>query len=124
VSWGELIDKLTILEIKEHRLTSPTALSNVRRELAGLKRIISKLQRDRPAMNVLRSKLRAVNETLWDIENQIRAKEVSKAFDSEFIELARSIYLNNDKRAEIKRRISELLNSELIEEKQYTPYAP
>ena len=70
----------------------------------------------------LKRELKAINEALWDIENRTRAKEAAKMFDQEFIELTRSVYLNNDKRAGIKRRINELLNSGLIEEKQYTSY--
>ena len=75
-----------------------------------------------PALDGLKRELKAINEALWDIENRTRAKEAAKTFDQEFIELTRSVYLNNDKRAGIKRRINELLNSGLIEEKQYTSY--
>ena len=67
--------------------------------------------------------LKATNETLWDIENRTRAKEAIKSFDHEFIDLTRSVYLNNDKRARVKRQINELLGSRIIEEKQYTPYS-
>ena len=122
VSWGELIDKITILEIKEQRLTSQAAVENVRNELAALSRVFAELE-PRPAeLDALKCDLKAINGALWDIENRTRAKEAAKAFDQEFIELTRSVYLNNDKRAGIKRRINELLNSGLIEEKQYTPY--
>ena len=121
VSWGELIDKITILEIKEQRLTSPAAVANVRKELAALVRALAGLD-PAPALDGLKRELKALNETLWDIENRTRAKEAAKTFDQEFIELTRSVYLNNDKRAGIKRRINELLNSGLIEEKQYTSY--
>jgi hypothetical protein len=121
VSWGELIDKITILEIKELRLTSPQAVANVRKELAALRRA---LQEPAPAgLDALMRDLKAINETLWDIENRTRAKEADKSFDQDFIELTRSVYLNNDKRARIKRRINELLNSGLVEEKQYTSYS-
>jgi hypothetical protein len=122
VSWGELIDKITILEIKEQRLTSPVAVANVRKELAALVRALAGLDPAPAALNGLKRDLKALNETLWDIENRTRAKEAAKTFDQEFIELTRSVYLNNDKRAGIKRRINELLNSGLIEEKQYTSY--
>ena len=122
VSWGELIDKITILEIKEQRLTSQAAVENVRNELAALSRVFAELE-PRPAeLDALKRELKAINGALWDIENRTRAKEAAKAFDQEFIELTRSVYLNNDKRSGIKRRINELLNSGLIEEKQYTPY--
>ena len=122
VSWGELIDKITILEIKEQRLTSPAAVANVRKELAALVRALAGLGSPPAALDRLKRELRALNEALWDIENRTRAKEAAKTFDQEFIELTRSVYLNNDKRAGIKRRINELLNSDLIEEKQYTAY--
>ena len=122
VSWGELIDKITILEIKEQRLTSPAAVANVRKELAALVRALAGLDPAPAALDGLKRELKALNETLWDIENRTRAKEAAKTFDQEFIELTRSVYLNNDKRAGIKRRINEVLNSGLIEEKQYTSY--
>ena len=122
VSWGELIDKITILEIKEQRLTSPAAVANVRNELAVLLRALAGLGSAPAALEGLKRELKAINEALWDIENRTRAKEAAKTFDAEFIELTRSVYLNNDKRAGIKRRINELLNSGLIEEKQYTSY--
>ena len=122
VSWGELIDRITILEIKEQRLTSQAAAENVRNELAALTRVFEGLT-PRPAeLDALKRDLKAINGALWDIENRTRAKEAAKVFDQEFIELTRSVYLNNDKRAGIKRRINELLNSGLVEEKQYTPY--
>ena len=122
VSWGELIDRITILEIKEQRLTSPDAVANVRKELAALMRVFGTLAPVPAGLEALKRELKALNEALWDIENRTRAKEAAKAFDQEFIELTRSVYLNNDKRAGIKRRINELLKSGLVEEKQYTSY--
>ena len=122
VSWGELIDKITILEIKEKRLKSPEAISNVRRELVILTRVVQGLQPQLGEVDELKRGLKSINESLWEVEDRIRAKEPSKTFDQQFIELARSIYFNNDKRARIKRQINELLSSEFIEEKQYTPY--
>jgi predicted nucleic acid-binding Zn-ribbon protein len=122
VSWGELIDKITILEIKERRLTSPAAAANVRNELAALNRAMQRFGECPAALDGLKRELSAINETLWDIENRTRAKEAAKSFDQEFIGLTRSVYLNNDKRAAIKRRINELMNSGLTEEKQYTSY--
>jgi predicted nucleic acid-binding Zn-ribbon protein len=124
VSWGELVDKITILEIKEQRLRSPAAVANVRKELATLSKAVQDLQ-PRPAeLDALKSKLKLVNETLWEIEDQIRAKEAAQSFDKQFIELARSVYFNNDERANLKREINGLLKSGLVEEKQYTSYAP
>lgn len=122
VSWGELIDKITILEIKEQRLTSPAGVANVRKELAALVQALAGLGAAPAALDGLKRELKALNEALWDIENRTRAKEAAKTFDQEFIELTRSVYLNNDKRAAVKRRINGLLNSALIEEKQYTSY--
>ena len=121
VSWGELVDKLTILEIKERRLIAPDAVANVRRELAALNKVLSGLQPPE-GFAALKDGLVAVNESLWEIEDNIRAKEASSSFDREFIELARSVYFNNDKRAALKREINLLLKSDLIEEKQYTAY--
>ena len=121
VSWGELVDKLTILEIKARRLTSPAAVENVRRELAALNKVLSGLKPP-PGFDALKQGLIAVNESLWEIEDNIRAKEAASSFDREFIDLARSVYIENDKRAALKREINLLLKSELIEEKQYTAY--
>jgi predicted phage-related endonuclease len=122
VSWGELVDKITILEIKEQRLTAPDAVANVRKELASLARAFGALTPVPAELDGLKRDLKTINEALWDIENRTRAKEAAKAFDDEFIALTRSVYQNNDKRAGIKRRINELLNSGLVEEKQYTAY--
>ena len=122
VSWGELIDKITILEIKQQRLSTPAAIDNVRNELAALNRAAAALDPAPRELEALKQDLKTVNSALWDIENRTRAKEAAKTFDAEFVELTRSVYLNNDKRAGIKRRINELLNSALVEEKQYTSY--
>lgn len=124
LSWGDVFDKLTILEIKAQRLTSPQALDNVARERAALERVVGALRPEPAGLAALKAELKQMNETLWDIENRTRAKEAAKAFDGEFVELARSVYRNNDRRALIKRAINELLDSELIEEKQYTSYSP
>ncbi|MEA2979261.1 MAG: hypothetical protein QOF09_1084 [Alphaproteobacteria bacterium] len=123
ISWGELIDKITILEIKEQRLTSAAAVANVRKELAALNSAVNELKPAPAELGALKADLKSINEALWDIENRTRAKEAAKSFDEQFVELTRSVYLNNDKRALIKRRINELLNSGLVEEKQYTSYS-
>jgi len=94
ISWGELIDKITILEIKAERLNSPAATRNVRHELTVLTSVARKVLRQRKDVQVLKQRLKAVNDTLWDIEDKIRAKEATKSFDQEFIELARSVYMN------------------------------
>jgi len=122
VSWGELLDKITILEIKSARLTSGQALANVRDELARLSKIAATIERADDEIRDLKTALKQVNETLWEIEDRIRDCENKKLFDREFIELARSVYKNNDERARIKRRINMILKSELIEEKQYKSY--
>ena len=123
LSWGDVFDKLTILEIKAQRLTSPQALDNVARERAALERVVGTLRPEPAGLAALKAELKSINETLWDIENRTRAKEAAKTFDGEFVELARSVYRNNDRRARIKRAINELLDSELIEKKQYTSYS-
>ena len=120
MSWGELVDKITILEIKSERLTAPAALQNVRHELESLRELASHC--DAPQLSELSSALRAANSKLWDIENAIRDKERRKQFDQEFIELARSVYFTNDDRGRIKREINALLKSKVVEEKQYTVY--
>jgi predicted nucleic acid-binding Zn-ribbon protein len=122
VSWGELIDKLTILEIKEQRLRSPEAVASVRRELTSLRQITDALSSVPPDLASLKQQLKSINETLWEIEDQIRAKEADQSFDRAFVELARAIYHSNDERARLKRDINVLMKSGLFEEKQYTPY--
>ena len=123
LSWGEVIDKITILEIKQERLSSPEAIDNVRRELAALNKVVAGTAVP-DGLAGLKQALKTVNEKLWDIENKIRAKEAEAKFDHSFIDLARSVYVNNDERAKLKREINKLLKSELVEEKQYTSYAP
>jgi hypothetical protein len=123
ISWGELIDKITILEIKADRLNSQVASRNVRHELTILNSVARKVLGQRKDVLALKQQLKAVNDALWDIEDKIRAKEAAKSFDHEFIELARSVYANNDKRGHLKRQINAVLNSELVEEKQYTIYS-
>jgi|SRR5436305_2682871 hypothetical protein len=122
ISWGELLDKLTILEIKAERVTVPSALANIRRELELLSDIANRATDSEGKLPGLKLALKAVNEKLWDIENQIREKEAHQRFDREFVELARSVYRNNDQRGRLKREINLLLKSELVEEKQYASY--
>jgi hypothetical protein len=122
VSWGDLIDKITILQIKEKRLKRRTAVTNVRKELRLLARVAAPVLEKRPQARELMAQLKAVNQALWKTEDQIRAKEARGQFDSEFIALARSVYLSNDTRAALKRKINARLASPLLEEKQYTPY--
>jgi hypothetical protein len=120
VSWGELIDKLTILEIKHARITNKAARANVARELALVREIAEPVFAAEPRIATLRDRLKSINEELWRIEDDIRAKEAAAEFDPGFIELARAVYKKNDERAGIKRDINLALSSELIEEKSYT----
>src|ERR1700738_1670856 len=111
VSWGELIDKITILEIKKQRLKAQESVTNVQNELAELMSIVHYTLTERQDLVDLKQQLKSVNENLWEIEDKIRAKEAAKSFDQEFIELARSVYMNNDERGDLKRRINVLLGS-------------
>ncbi len=122
VSWGELFDKLTILEIKQTRIDDPRKLENIGRELEALRRVYSDSSLPDGPLQELIDELRRTNEALWEIEDDIRGCERSKDFSERFIELARSVYRTNDKRAELKLKINRLLGSELIEEKSYEAY--
>jgi hypothetical protein len=121
VSWGELIDKVTILEIKDAKIANSTALINIRHELALLQAIARPILAERQIAG-LKTRLREVNEALWQIEDRIREKEAAAEFDSEFIELARSVYKTNDERSALKRQINTQLGSAIVEEKSYASY--
>ena len=122
VSFGELIDKITILEIKSRRITDPAKLANVRSELDLLNATWANHAAAHTDIVDERTRLHAVNELLWDIEDKIRLKERAQAFDQEFIELARAVYFRNDERAAFKREINLKLGSQLVEEKSYQDY--
>ena len=122
VSFGELIDKITILEIKVERIRDPAKLANVRAELDLLGATWRRHPSSRIDIVSERGRLKAVNEALWDIEDHIRLKEKAQAFDAEFIELARAVYFRNDERAAVKREINLKLGSQLVEEKSYQDY--
>jgi hypothetical protein len=122
VSWGELVDKKTILEIKQDRLDRPEAIENARQELAALAAVLTAHGPYPEPLGELEAALRAVNLRLWDIEDAIRRKEAGHSFDAEFIALARSVYRTNDERARLKREINVLMRSGLVEEKHYAPY--
>ena len=122
ISWGELFDKLTILQIKLEKLETKNALENVQKEYSELNKVFHKSFSENTKAIKLMTNLKLVNKKLWDIEDNIREKEKSKNFDEYFVELSRSVYLTNDKRSRIKRRINIFLDSELIEEKSYTDY--
>ncbi|SFS12470.1 hypothetical protein SAMN05216570_2686 [Dyella sp. OK004] len=122
VSYGELIDKITILEIKSRQITDPAKLANVRNELDMLNATWANADASKTDIAAERARLLAVNEALWDIEDRIRLKEKAQAFDQEFIELARAVYFQNDDRAAVKREINLKLGSQLVEEKSYQDY--
>ena len=122
ISWGELLDKITILQIKYENLTSKDALDNVALELKQLQFIFSQCCPYTIEPQQLEVELKEINQRLWDIEDKIRDKEKNKSFDDEFIHLARSVYITNDERSRIKRRINEIFGSDLIEEKSYADY--
>ena len=122
VSPGELLDKITILRIKSARMTDAAKLVNVRHELATLQATWHECIGDADAVAGEERALEAVNARLWEIEDQIRDEEAAQRFGARFIELARSVYIENDERARIKKRINEVLGSDLVEEKSYRPY--
>ena len=119
ISIGELIDKITILEIKKDKLKD-FKLKNILKELSFLRAVLEKSSIFIPDEIFLQ--LKSINLTLWDIEDKIRIKEKNKEFDNEFIELARSVYLNNDRRSETKKELNLMFKSEIIEEKSYEKY--
>ncbi len=122
ISPGELLDKITILRIKAARMTDPAKLANVRLELELLEKTWRESGCADHDLGGDEQALQRVNEQLWDIEDRIRDKEAAQTFDSEFIELARSVYITNDERAAIKKRINTKLGSRIVEEKSYRPY--
>ena len=122
VSWGELFDKITILEIKIENLKEKNALKNVKTEHDQLNTIYNNNFLKDEIARVLFNDLKEINHKLWEIEDLIRDKERNKTFDKEFIKLARSVYFTNDDRAKIKRTINDTLGSEIIEEKSYSDY--
>ncbi|TAK38481.1 MAG: hypothetical protein EPO30_07060 [Lysobacteraceae bacterium] len=122
VSYGELLDKIAILQIKSERMSDPAKLANVRNELSALERIWMAHPAAVQDIAELRARLKAVNERLWVIEDDIRIKEKAQAFDDEFIRLARSVYVQNDERARIKKDINLALGSAYVEEKSYQDY--
>ena len=122
VSPGELLDKITILRIKAVRILDAAKLANVKLELALLEDAWRAVGGGTHDVSHHEHALQHVNEQLWDIEDRIREKEARQTFDREFIELARAVYISNDERAAIKKRVNELLGSRIVEEKSYKPY--
>lgn len=122
VSVGEVLDKITILQIKIAHISDHKKLANIQNELDALMPLVADDKFKSKRMNKLLKELKSVNETLWNIEDDIREKEASKQFDVEFIKLARAVYITNDKRANIKKQINLLTGSQLVEEKSYESY--
>lgn len=123
VSWGELFDKITILEIKSSRIQDPQKQMNIQRELDKLSEVVAQSgYSSSTATEETIHGLKTINEELWCIEDDIRECERQKDFGPRFVELARSVYICNDKRADLKRQVNSLLGSELVEEKSYQEY--
>jgi hypothetical protein len=122
ISWGELIDKITILEIKQTQIKSPIALANINKELSYLNEIVENSTGVAELISDLKQQLLDVNKRLWQVEDDIRDKELKQDFDIGFIELARRVYRLNDERAKLKKSINQVLNSELVEEKSYKDF--
>jgi len=122
VSPGELLDKITILRIKSARMSDAAKLANVRHELALLEQTWAAAVPAAASVAEEERALQSVNERLWDVEDRLRDLEAAQRFDKEFIELARAVYVTNDERAAIKKRVNARLGSKLVEEKSYRPY--
>ena len=121
ISVGELLDKISILELKAEAIAEPAKRANVVRELAALRAVRDREVAAAPQLEPLYAELRTVNRRLWQVEDALREHERGRLFDERFVELARSVYRDNDRRAAIKRRINEITGSELVEEKSYSP---
>ena len=122
VSPGEVLDKITILEIKSERIKDADKLVNVKRELELLQAAWQKFVHEDEAVQRIHAKLKSINEDLWEIEDDIRDKERAREFDQVFIGLARSVYVTNDQRANAKKELNVYLGSEIVEEKSYQDY--
>ena len=122
VSFGELLDKIAILQIKSERMSDAAKLANVRNELSALDTTWAGHPASKVDIAGLRADLKAVNERLWVIEDDIRLQEKAQAFDAEFVRLARAVYFENDTRARIKKDINLALGSSYVEEKSYQDY--
>jgi hypothetical protein len=122
VSPGEVLDKITILEIKSERISEPDKVANVKRELELLQASWQKSVDEDETVRGIHAKLKSINEDLWEIEDDIRDKERAREFDQVFIDLARSVYVTNDQRADAKKELNVYLGSEIVEEKSYQDY--
>jgi hypothetical protein len=122
ISPGELLDKITILQIKAERITDPVKVTNVQTELNLLSKVWSETVEIDAEINALTAELKSVNEALWKIEDDIRDEERGRRFGERFIELARAVYVTNDERANAKKKVNLHLNSTIVEEKSYQDY--
>ena len=122
ISPGELLDKITILQIKAERITDPAKVANVNTELEMLSKVWDASVESDDSITALSAELKSINETLWEIEDDIRDEERNRRFGERFVELARAVYVTNDKRADAKKRVNQHLNSTIVEEKSYQDY--
>lgn len=122
VSLGELLDKISILEIKNKKITNESKLVNIKKELSGLKNVLKELDINMSEANDLFEDIYKINLSLWEIEDSIRLLEKNEDFGKDFVKLARSVYITNDKRFEVKNKINQLFKSQYIEEKSYEDY--
>ena len=122
VSLGELLDKISILEIKSIKISNESKLANIKKELSGLKKVLENLNINFSEIKNLYEELYKINLGLWEIEDSIRILEKNKNFEKDFIDLARSVYITNDKRFQVKNEINILFNSNYVEEKSYEDY--
>ena len=123
LSFGEFLDKITILEIKSERIKDPAKLENINKELNLLRDLWQANEKSKIDITQEMAQLKSINEKLWEIEDDIRDKERAKEFDERFVELARAVYVTNDERANVKKVLNQKLGSELIEEKSYADYS-
>jgi len=123
VSPGEVLDKITILEIKSERIEDAEKLANVKRELELLQASWREHVNEDENVERIHAEMKAINEELWEIEDDIRDKEKAREFDEVFIKLARAVYVTNDKRANAKKELNLYLGSEIVEEKSYQDYS-
>ena len=122
ISPGELLDKITILQIKAERIADPAKVANVTTELNMLEQVWRETVTDDAEIRALSAELKSINEALWEIEDDIRDEERNRRFGERFIELARAVYVTNDERANAKKKVNLHLNSSIVEEKSYQDY--
>lgn len=122
VSPGEMLDKITILEIKSERIDDPQKVANVRHELDLLNNVWCKAVDDDGTVVELKARMKSINEALWEIEDDIRDQEKARDFGERFVELARAVYVTNDQRANAKKELNLYLGSDIVEEKSYQDY--